>query len=241
MTLGLVREAAVATAAGVLVPLLALVGCGEDRNYNAGIPGAGAAEAPEQVASAAASTTGGAPETAAPAGRSNASASGGSSPKSGAAAGSAASAPASEKVDGSAAARETASSGPRVPPPPSKPADVPAPTFGSEGSIELPPAPPLEVAPGEEPYQKLARDPKFAGFRKMSARYVQLMTSLRPYGEKLADGSATDEDRRRYYRIEAEAEKEWRPINLYMWDERWTEADRAAMGWILYGGLQAPR
>ena len=236
MTFGLVREAAVATAAGVLVPLFALAGCGEDRNYNAGIPGGGPADAPEQVASTAAPGTAAEAAAAAPAAR--ASASGGSPPKSAASTESASTASAGEKVDGSAAARETAASAPRVPPPPSKPADAPAPAFGSEGSIELPPAPPLEVAPGEEPYQKLARDPKFAGFRKMSARYVQLMASLRPYAEKLADGSATDEERRRYYRIEAEAEKEWRPINLYMWDERWTEADRAAMGWILYGNMQ---
>ncbi|MFM7133485.1 MAG: hypothetical protein ACKO0W_04120 [Planctomycetota bacterium] len=239
MTFGLIREAAVATAAGILVPLFALAGCGEDRNYNAGIPGGGAAEVPEQVASAAAS---GAAEPAAPKASANTSSKNASkNAPSGAGTGSGASQTAGEKVDGGAAARETASSAPRVPPPPSKPADAPAPTFTSEGSIELPPAPALEIAPGEEPYQKLALDPKFAGFRKMSARYVQLTASLRPYAEKLADGSATDEDRRRFYRIEAEAEKEWRPINSYMWDERWTEADRAAMGWILYGNMQPKR
>jgi hypothetical protein len=27
---------------------------------------------------------------------------------------------------------------------------------------------------------------------------------------------------------------EFKPLNRYLWDERWSEADRAAMGWILF-------
>jgi hypothetical protein len=45
----------------------------------------------------------------------------------------------------------------------------------------------------------------------------------------------TDADRARYLRLEKEAEAEWPRLRAYMWNERWSEFDRAAMGIIIYG------
>jgi len=97
------------------------------------------------------------------------------------------------------------------------------------------------VAPGEEPYQKLAREKKFDEFRRRCAPFVELSAEMLPLGAKLADGSATAEERAEYFRMEKRADQLFKPLNAYMWNERWTEQDRAAMGWILYGSLQKPR
>jgi hypothetical protein len=94
------------------------------------------------------------------------------------------------------------------------------------------------VVEGVEPFKKLAQSSKFAAFRRITSRYVQIMAELRPFGERLADGTATAEDRAQHTRLEKLAEAQWKPINQYMWGQEWTEEDRAAMGWILYGGAQ---
>jgi len=101
--------------------------------------------------------------------------------------------------------------------------------------LNLPAPAEVKIVAGDEPYKKLAQDGKFKQFRSMSARYVQISKELLPYGRKLADGTATDADRATHLRLERAADKAFRPLNRYMWDDRWTEADRAAMGWILYG------
>ncbi|MEY5031847.1 MAG: hypothetical protein RL354_878 [Planctomycetota bacterium] len=103
--------------------------------------------------------------------------------------------------------------------------------------LRLPPPPAVTVADGEEPFMKLAKDRKFDEFRRMCARYLQLKRELLPYGERLASGESTAEDRAIHAKIERAMEGEFPRINRYMWDDRWTELDRAAMGWILNGGL----
>ncbi len=103
--------------------------------------------------------------------------------------------------------------------------------------LRLPSPPPVEVAAGEEPFMKLARERKFDEFRRMSARYVQLKRELLPYGELLAAGESTARDREIHAKIERAMEAEFPRINRYMWDDRWTELDRAAMGWILNGSF----
>jgi hypothetical protein len=72
----------------------------------------------------------------------------------------------------------------------------------------------------------------------MAARYIQLRAELLPYGRKLADGTASAEERRIHNRLEDAMALEFRRLNAYMWDDRWSEEDRAAMGWILHGGMQ---
>lgn len=103
--------------------------------------------------------------------------------------------------------------------------------------LGLPAPPPVTVVDGEEPFQKLAKDARFDPFRRMCARYLQLKRELLPYGMRLADGTSTAEDRARHAKIERAMEGEFPRINRYMWDDRWTELDRAAMGWILSGGF----
>lgn len=100
--------------------------------------------------------------------------------------------------------------------------------------LSLPAPAPVAEAPGEEPYQKHARDRRFDEFRRKSARYVQLKKQLLPLGRKLADGTATPAERALHNRLEDAIAVEFKPLNRYLWDERWTEADRAAMGWILF-------
>jgi hypothetical protein len=103
--------------------------------------------------------------------------------------------------------------------------------------LRLPPPPAVQVADGEEPFMKLAKDRKFDEFRRVCARYVQLKRELLPYGERIASGESTAADRAVHAKIERAMEGEFPRLNRYMWDDRWTELDRAAMGWILSGGL----
>ncbi len=131
--------------------------------------------------------------------------------------------------------------------PPTEGSEAPAaeaPTVTTEAvvtELHLPPPPPVTTAPGEEPFQKLARDSKFDPFRAKAARYVQLRAQLLPLGVKLAEGTATPAERALHFRIEDAMAEQFRPINRYMWDTRWTELDRAAMGWILHGEDPAAR
>jgi len=131
--------------------------------------------------------------------------------------------------------------------PPTESSEAPAaeaPTVTTEAvvtELHLPPPPPVTTAPGEEPFQKLARDSKFDPFRAKAARYVQLRAQLLPLGVKLAEGTATPAERALHFRIEDAMAEQFRPINRYMWDTRWTDLDRAAMGWILHGEDPAAR
>ena len=100
--------------------------------------------------------------------------------------------------------------------------------------LALPAPPPIAEAPGEESYQKHARDRRFDEFRRKVARYAQLKKALLPLGRKLADGTATPAERTLHNRLEDAIAVEFKPINRYMWDDRWSESDRAAMGWILF-------
>jgi hypothetical protein len=100
--------------------------------------------------------------------------------------------------------------------------------------LSLPSPPAVTEAPGEESYQRHARDRKFDEFRRKAARYVQLKKALLPLGRKLADGTATPEERALHNRLEDAIAVEFKPLNRYLWDDRWSEADRAAMGWILF-------
>lgn len=193
-------------------------GCGEERNYNFGVPGssmgsassasepaAGAAVAAGDASESAAAAPMGAPERRAEAPRA-----------------------ASTRDLGAPSASGSASSVPAE----STSSATADPTAGSGATAGV---------AAEEPFKVLARDSRFDEFRGMSARYMQLRRELYPLGLKLADGSATDDDRKRYYALEARVEEAWRPVNAYMWNDRWSEEDRAAMGWILYAEMQPPR
>lgn len=222
------------------VSLCGFAGC-DDRNYNAGIfdaPAGGIAGAddPAATGSAPASSAGSAStaSTSTASTSSAPSAAGANQRTSGGAPG------AGANGGASAGASPSLSAAPRT-------LDIPTPVPG-DGSkpVGVAGAPLVEkgevvVAPGEEPYQKLARDRKFDEFRRRSAPFVELSADMLPLGEKLADGSATAEERAEYFRLEKRADQLFKPLNAYMWNERWTEADRAAMGWILYGGVQTRR
>ncbi len=107
--------------------------------------------------------------------------------------------------------------------------------------LGLPDPPAVVVVDGVEAFQKLAKDRKFDEFRRMCARYLQLRRELLPYGQKLADGVSTAEDRATHAKIERAIEGEYPRINRALWNDRWTEADRAAMGWILNGEFASKR
>ena len=209
-----VGRCAAACAAASLFGALALPGC-SDRDFPEGFE----AQASRDEASFNAPA---APATAAP--RGPALSGGGGSPASGGADGSylasdaSAIEPASEEIteaDANEAVRR-------------------ATTAAIVKELELPPPPPAVVIGGEEPYKKHAQHPKFEEFRRKAGRYIQLKRQLLPLGRKLADGTATAEERARHNRIEEAMAQEFRPLNAYLWDDRWTEEDRAAMGWILF-------
>lgn len=204
--------------ASALASSLALAACGGDRNYNAGVPGSGTAT------TATASPAGGAgtssdDETIAPP----------SAPSLAAGTGA-----------GSFGAPRMAPSAPDMPVDETADPEVVASAVvaGVVAEMNLPDPKPAEVASGEEPFQKLARERKFDEFRRMSGRFIQLNEEMRPYAERLAAGVASDADRKTHVRLEQATDAEFKRLNRYMWASRWTEEDRAAMGWILFGSLQ---
>lgn len=194
-------------------------GCGEERNYNFGVPGS-------SMDSASSATV---PAASAPSSEAAAAESAAASPMGAAARRE--DAPRTTGASDRGAVRASAS-------------ESSAPAQGSSGSAAAPAAGEAVSSGGasaEEPFKALARDSRFNEFRSMSSRYMQMKRELYPLGVKLADGSASDDERRRYYALESRVEEAWKPVNAYMWDERWSEDDRAAMGWILYGDMQPPR
>jgi len=223
-----------ALAAGVCLAAAALgaPGCGEDRNYHPVVTEGAASGADARQAAAPAQVSGPAsqgPRQSSPAGR-DASAAATASP---------ASAQASAPSSGAETSEGTVDAAPPAAdyfePDGVTPTDAGRDAVRSVvDELSLPSPPAVAETPGDEPFQKLARDRRFDEFRRKSARYVQLRKQLIPLGRKLGDGSATPAERALHNRIEAAISVEFKPLNRYMWDERWTEADRAAMGWILF-------
>lgn len=199
--------------------VLALAACGGDRNYNAGVPGSGTAT----TSTASSAGASGAPSddgTVAPPSAPSLSAGTGA---------------------GSFGAPRMAPSTPDMPVDEAADPEVVASAVvaGVVAEMNLPDPKPAEVATGEEPFQKLARERKFDEFRRMSGRFIQLNEEMRPYAERLAAGVATDADRKTHVRLEQATDAEFKRLNRYMWASRWNEEDRAAMGWILFGSLQS--
>jgi hypothetical protein len=198
------------------MPLVLLAACGGDRNYNAGVPGSAVASTSSASAPAGGDADDG---TVAPP-----------------------SAPALSAGTGAATvgAPRMAPSTPDMPVDEAVDPEVVASAVvsGVVAEMNLPDPKPVEVASGEEPFQKLARDRRYDEFRRMSGRFVQLNLEMRPYAERLADGTASDTDRKAHLRLEQAADAEFKRLNRYMWGSRWSEEDRAAMGWILFGSLQ---
>jgi hypothetical protein len=197
--------------------VLLLAACGGDRNYHAGVPGSGVASTSTGGAASGASDGDG---TVAPPSAPSLSAGTGA---------------------GSFGAPRMAPSAPDAPVDEVSDPEVVASAVvaGVVAEMNLPDPKPAEVASGEEPFQQLARDRKFDEFRRMSGRFVQLNLEMRPYAERLAAGVASDTDRKAHTRLEQAADAEFKRLNRYMWGSRWSEEDRAAMGWILFGSLQS--
>lgn len=105
--------------------------------------------------------------------------------------------------------------------------------------LNLGPASAVATPIGDAPHQKLAQDRRFDGFRAECARYHQLRQALLPYGQKLADGAATPDERRQHDRIEAASKAEQQRLSRMMWRGGLTAEDRAAMSWIMFGPTAA--
>ncbi len=105
--------------------------------------------------------------------------------------------------------------------------------------LDLGPADTVATPIGDAPHQKLAQDRRFDGFRAECARYHQLRKALLPYGQKLADGAATPDERRQHDRIESAAKAEQQRLSRMMWRGGLTADDRAAMSWIMFAPTAA--
>lgn len=233
------------TASLAALAVVACTGCGDGRNYNASVYEQVASDSPAATAAPSASGASGASGASSAAAKPRSSSSAPATQASKAAV-AAAGTPQEESVESSpaevvvaeAAERaetEIAAAEQRDSLAAQDPANEAALLDEAVRELNLPTPAEVRIVAGDEPYKKLAQDGKFKQFRSMSARYVQISKELLPYGRKLADGTATDADRATHLRLERAADKAFRPLNRYMWDDRWTEADRAAMGWILYG------
>lgn len=213
-----------------LSAVLVAGGCGDDRNYQSGFTDAAALDEDDYKAQEAAKAQ--AASTAKPAAPASAAAA--ATPRSVGREASAESAIA-EATGTDAMGVEDPASTEMFEPDGFTPSETGRRIVGSvTAELSLPEPPPVAEAPGEEPYQKHARDRRFDEFRRKAARYVQLKKQLLPLGRKLADGTATPAERALHNRLEDAIAVEFKPLNRYLWDERWTEADRAAMGWILF-------
>jgi len=105
--------------------------------------------------------------------------------------------------------------------------------------LKLGPADAVATPAGDAPHQLRAQDRRFDAFRAECARYHQLRKALLPYGQKLADGAATPDERRQHDRIEAAAKAEQQRLSRMMWRGGLTADDRAAMSWIMFGPTAA--
>ncbi len=92
---------------------------------------------------------------------------------------------------------------------------------------------------GDAPHQKLAQDHRFDGFRSECRRYHQLRRALLPFGEKLASGAATVDERRSHDRLEEAVKAEQLRLSRMMWRQGLSADDRAAMSWIMFGPTAA--
>lgn len=110
---------------------------------------------------------------------------------------------------------------------------------GVTKDLNLGPAVAVATPAGDAPHQKRAQDRRFDAFRTECARYHQLRKALLPYGQKLADGAATPDERRQHDRIEAAAKAEQQRLSRMMWRGGLTADDRAAMSWIMFGPTAA--
>jgi len=200
-----------------LVTLSCVVACDRAPNYNAGVPGGRSAPIDPDAAPRA---------PAAPSAPTEA--------KVAAASGSQAAAPVAPAAK---VVIEEASRGEGLVAPPKQydtPSEAP-PTAPSSGVVSPPTnSPEGPAAPSIDRVREHAATKRFDEIRGMSRRFREIQRELRVLGERLSQG-VTEADRARYIRLETDAESEWPRLRSYMWDERWSEFDRAAMGIIIYG------
>jgi hypothetical protein len=93
---------------------------------------------------------------------------------------------------------------------------------------------------GDLPHQRRAQESRFDAFRSECRRYHQLRQALLPYGEKLASGAATPEERRAHDRLDEVAKAEQARLSRLMWRPGLNAEDRAAMSWIMFAPTAAP-
>jgi hypothetical protein len=101
--------------------------------------------------------------------------------------------------------------------------------------LDLGPAPVTATPEGNEPFKKLAQDRRFDSFRAACSRYHQLRRALLPFGERLASGTATPDERRSHDRLEEAAKAEQQRLSRMTWRPGISADDRAAMFWIMFG------
>lgn len=92
---------------------------------------------------------------------------------------------------------------------------------------------------GDLPHQRRAQESRFDAFRSECRRYHQLRQALLPYGEKLASGAATPEERRAHDRLDEAAKAEQARLSRFMWRPGLDAEDRAAMSWIMFAPTAA--
>lgn len=179
--------------------ILLLVGCERAPNYHPAVPGGTASQ---EVPEPAAPALGARPEGAA---------------MQGAARGGAPRTPADgrESPRIAAASTEVPLADPTVPDVQRPPVDLGG--TGADGSVA-----PLDVLVSH------ARDRKFDELRRLSRRYRELTREMNDLVPKIL-ASGSEADRQRYIDLDRQARVEWVPISDYIYQERWSTLDRAAM------------
>lgn len=76
-------------------------------------------------------------------------------------------------------------------------------------------------------------DPRFGEFRSLASGYVAVVREMRPLDRKFADGTISEEERAAYWKLDARKTAAWGQLHAIMFEERFSKADRKAMGqWI---------
>ncbi len=106
--------------------------------------------------------------------------------------------------------------------------------------LHLGTAPEITLPAGDQPFQVLAREPRFRAFAAECRRYHQMRRALRPLGQKLASGTATPAELAQHQQLEAASMAEQGRLSRIIWKRSANPEERTAMSWIMFASDVLP-
>ncbi|MSR42167.1 MAG: hypothetical protein EXS10_09760 [Phycisphaerales bacterium] len=82
---------------------------------------------------------------------------------------------------------------------------------------------------------QIVSQPRFDNFRTLALPYLSTIRSMLPIDRKFGSSDITDEERARYWQLDATKNEQWRDVWKCIYDKRWSIDDRGAMmQWLLF-------